>query len=100
VPTGDVNLTAGLIERGGDPRQRLGTVDQDLEAAALPRRRLARRPETVVRRFELRTATDPTQAAPMMGAHQAVDSGPGSTIERFEGFSHALKLMALDERGE
>jgi hypothetical protein len=54
VPAGDVDLGTGSGERLGDPRQRLGAVDQDLQPAASAWRRLSGRPEVaIVRGLEL-----------------------------------------------
>jgi hypothetical protein len=69
VPAGDMHMRASPSYRLSDARQRLGAVYQDLELAALTRRRIAGRPQGAVEGWhQLVEPPHAPKASPMMGS--------------------------------
>ena len=80
VPAGDVDMRPCLAQVGCDARQSLRTVDQHLERAAAPGRRLTRRPERVPGRLERALPADPPQAPGVMQAHEPLQAPAGGLV--------------------
>jgi hypothetical protein len=72
VPPGHMDVRARTLQLGGEPRQRLGAVDEHLERAAGPRRRIAGGPQLGVRWLERPLPAEAAQAAGVMAAHDAL----------------------------
>ena len=89
VPTGDVDEVARVLHGLGDLRQRVRAVDEDLERAALARRRVAGRPQAVVGRLERPLPAQAPQAAAVLGRHGGLDRVPdGGVGVADEGYRH------------
>ncbi len=73
VPAGDVDEVARALHGLGDRGQRLRAVDEDVERAALARRRIAGRPQAVVGRLERPLPAQAPQAAAVLGRHGGLD---------------------------
>ena len=73
VPARDVDEIARVLHGLGDLRQRVRAVDQDLERAALARRRIAGRPQAVVGRLERPLPAQAPQAAAVLVRHGGLD---------------------------
>jgi len=85
VPSGHVDIAAGVLDRLGDHRKHLGAVDEHVERAALAWRRIAHRPEAVGRRVEGSTPAEATEAPPMLGAHRRLDAVAHHSVEAGDG---------------
>ena len=73
VPAGDVHEVARALHRLGDGGQRLRAVDEDVERAALARRRIAGGPQAVVGRLQRPLPPQAPQAAAVLDRHGGLD---------------------------
>ena len=82
-PAGDVDVRLGPLELRHHPRQRFGTVDQDLKRTSRPRLRLSRGP-AARRSIKRPKPADPLQPPPMMRTCGLADrrSQPAVSAER------------------
>ena len=77
-----MDMGTRLAQLLGKAGQCLRTVDQDLESAAGPGRRLTGGPETPVRGLERMFPADSPQSALMMRADEPLDAVADELVER------------------
>ena len=81
VPAREMDMRPGAPELGGEPRQRLGPIDEHLQRASLPRRWVAGRPEAAVRRLERPPPPEPAQPAPMVATDGPLGGVPNRLVD-------------------
>jgi hypothetical protein len=78
-PAGDVDVRLGPLELRHHPRQRLGTVDQDLERSSRARRRLTGGPATP-RSINRPQPADPLEPTPVVRTDGAANRRPQPAV--------------------
>ena len=93
VPAGEMDVRARRANRVGDPRQRLGAVHQQLDAAAGPWRERRRAGPASRHGVDRGTAAVPAEPPRVMGAHGALDRLADDVVDAVQRVGRHAALM-------